>query len=90
MSEQSRPDAGLSLTDPRLTVQGANPVIPDQGVDAAPSELVDAVVVADSERCLDKTLSDPLEGGVPDNRLSAPLEEFSPARATRRGHFRCR
>jgi hypothetical protein len=79
MSEQNRPEEEeLGLPDPDLNVQGEDPVIPDEGVDAVPPDIVEAGVDTDSERPVDETLSDPLEGGVPDDRRGAPLDEFDP------------
>jgi hypothetical protein len=71
MSEQNLPD-------PDLNIQGEEPVIPDEGVDAVPPELVDAGVDTDSERPVDETLSDPLDGGAPSERPGAGLDDFGP------------
>jgi hypothetical protein len=76
MSEQNRPEDQQNLPDPDLNIQGEDPVIPDEGVDAVPPELVDAGIDTESDRPVDETLSDPLEGGVPDDRPGAPLEDF--------------
>ncbi len=78
MSEQNRPEDERNLPDPELSVQGEDPVIPDEGVDAVPPDLVDAGVDTGSERPVDETLSDPLEGGAPDERAGASLDEFDP------------
>jgi hypothetical protein len=56
------------LPDPELNIQGEDPVIPDEGVDAVPPDLVAAGTDTDSERPVDETLSDRLDGGVPDER----------------------
>lgn len=76
MSEQNHPDEARGLPDPDLNIQGEDPVIPDEGIDAVPPELVDAGIDTDSGRPVDETLSDPLEGGVPEDRPGAPLEDF--------------
>ncbi|NKX54174.1 hypothetical protein [Arthrobacter mobilis] len=67
-----------NLPDPNLNIQGEDPVIPDEGIDAVPPELVEAGVDTDSERPVDETLSDGLEGGAPSERAGAPQEEFGP------------
>ena len=82
MSEQNRPKEEQDLPDPDLNIQGEDPVIPDEGVDAVPPELVDAGIDTESDRPVDETLSDPLEGGVPDERPGAPLEDFDPEQPT--------
>jgi hypothetical protein len=68
--------AEQQLPDPELNVQGEDPVIPDEGVDAVPPDLVDSGTDTESERPVDETLSDRLEGGVPDERPGGTQEEF--------------
>jgi hypothetical protein len=78
MSEQNRPEGEQNLPDPELNIQGEDPAIPDEGVDAVAPDLVAAGVDTESERPVDETVSDPLEGGVSDDRPGASLDEFDP------------
>jgi hypothetical protein len=78
MSGQNRPEDGLSLTDTGLNIQGDDPTIPDEGIEAAPPDLGCAAADTDSERTVDGTLPAPLEGGVADGLLGTPREEFKP------------
>ncbi|MFD1211320.1 hypothetical protein ACFQ36_04610 [Arthrobacter sp. GCM10027362] len=64
-----------ALPDPELNVQGEDPVIPDEGIDAVPPELVASGTGTDSERPVDETLSDRLEGGAASERDGAPALE---------------
>jgi hypothetical protein len=66
------------LPDPELNIQGEDPVIPDEGIDAVPPDLVASGTDTDSPRPVDETLSDRLEGGVPDERPGDMPEEYGP------------
>jgi hypothetical protein len=69
------------LPDPELNVQGEDPVIPDEGVDAVPPDLVAAGTDTDSDRPVDETLVEPLEGGLPDDREGVEPGGFAPGDA---------
>lgn len=70
-----------NLPDPELNIQGEDPVIPDEGVDAVPPDVVAAGTDTGSDRPVDETLSDALEGGVASERGGLPPAGVEPGRA---------
>ncbi|HEX2246413.1 MAG TPA: hypothetical protein VHH13_02535 [Arthrobacter sp.] len=68
-----------NLPDPDLNVQGEDPVIPDEGVDAVPPELVEGGIDTEEEGTVDETVSDELDSYDRSGAdKGAPLSEFDP------------